>query len=363
MHRCLFALLFILGLSLQAAAAAPAPKLSADERKQVEAAVAGYRRAKDNAEKLKQIDAAAETSPLALRALDDIVSRELNGVLKKYRGQVGKAASMAYAKRLDRKALPEIEALRKTVLDQARGEGELTKEMIVKNSDPALARLREILLLDRSEVVDKNPVLLKLRDGLTPAGERWQRVREQQVKLENAAEKTEDKSDKKSSEPAVAPTFAAWLTADEEQVVGLAMPISEETRSIFALNASYEDDVDPEEYRCIMSVNLTRVLLGLNCLAIDPKLVLAARDHSSDMVKYKFFAHESTQPNKKTPWDRAKNFGTEASAENIAAGSSDGVKTNKQWWYSPGHHKNLLGDHKRIGVGREDRTWTEMFGR
>jgi uncharacterized protein YkwD len=349
------------------AAAAPAAKLSAEERKQVDGVVAAYRRAKDNPEKLKQIDAAAEIGPSALNAIDFIVSRELNAVLRKYRGQVAKAATLAYAKRLNRNALPEIEALRKTVLDQARGDAELTKEMIVKNSDPALERLHEILLLDRSEVVDNNPILLKLREGLTPAGERWQRVREHQTKLENAAAKTDGKSDGKTdgkpSEPAVAPTFAAYLTADEEQVVGLALPMSDATRSIFAINASYEDNLDPEEFRCMLALNLTRVLLGLNCLLIDPKLVLSARDHSSDMAQHKFFAHESPVANKKTPWDRAKNFGTEASGENIAAGSTDGVKTNKQWWYSPGHHKNMLGDHQRVGVGRNENKWTEMFGR
>ncbi|WP_254513216.1 CAP domain-containing protein [Anatilimnocola floriformis] len=361
MYRTLIGLLlFVSGTATWLAAAEnEPPALSSLERKRIDGVVAGYRAAKAQPAKLRQITTAAEISPAALNAIDEIVSKELNAGLERYRKQVAQAATAAYAKRLDQKALPEIEELRKKVLDQARGEKELTKEMIVDNSDPALLRLREILLIDRTLVVEKNPTLIKLRDTLAPLGERWQRVREMQTMLANAAPKKEGGS----SEAAIAPTFAAYLAADEEQIVGLAMPMSDETRVNFATNASFESKMEPEEYRCIMALNLTRVLLGLNSLAIDPKLVLTARDHSNDMIKLDFFAHESPVKDKKTPWDRAKLFGTEASGENIAMGTTDGIKANIMWWHSPGHHKNMLGDHKRVGVGRLDRHWTEMFGR
>lgn len=356
----LWALLFVFGGAAPFAAAIDAPaKISAEERKKIDAVVADYRRAKEQSEKLKQIEAAATTNLVALNTIDMIVTRELNAALQRYRPQVSRAATLAYAKRLDNDALPEIEALRKTVLDQARGDAELTKEMIVSKSDPALQRLREIILLDRATVVDQNPGLLKSREILTPIGERWQRVRELQAKLASETPKT----DGGSQEAATPPNFTAYLVADEEQIVGLALPMSQETRINFAINAAYENKIDPEEYRCILALNLTRTLLGLNSLAIDPNLMLAARDHSSDMVKHKFFSHESPVTNKKSFGDRAKLFGTDASAENIAVGTADGIKTNVQWWHSPGHHKNLLGDYKRVGVGREERHWTEMLGK
>jgi uncharacterized protein YkwD len=80
------------------------------------------------------------------------------------------------------------------------------------------------------------------------------------------------------------------------------------------------------------------------------------------MEKMGFFSHESPVAGKKTPWDRAKLFNTSASGENIAAGVIEGAAANRMWWHSPGHHKNMLGDHKRVGVGRSGRLWTELFG-
>jgi len=88
----------------------------------------------------------------------------------------------------------------------------------------------------------------------------------------------------------------------------------------------------------------------------------AARDHAKDMVEKKFFAHDSPVPGKKTPWARAKRFGTSAHAENIAAGANTGADTIRLWWYSPGHHKNMMGGHARVGLGRHKKTWTQLFG-
>jgi len=70
----------------------------------------------------------------------------------------------------------------------------------------------------------------------------------------------------------------------------------------------------------------------------------------------------SPVPGKKTPWARAKRFGTSAHAENIAAGANTGADTIRLWWYSPGHHKNMMGGHARVGLGRHKKTWTQLFG-
>ena len=67
-------------------------------------------------------------------------------------------------------------------------------------------------------------------------------------------------------------------------------------------------------------------------------------------------------PGKKTLGDRAKRFGTTTHAENIAGGSSAGVGDIQQWWHSPGHHANMLGNHSRVGLGQYGRTWTLMLG-
>ncbi|MCF7675877.1 MAG: CAP domain-containing protein, partial [Akkermansiaceae bacterium] len=116
--------------------------------------------------------------------------------------------------------------------------------------------------------------------------------------------------------------------------------------------------------RGIEESNEWRMLVGLNGLVIDPKLCGGARDHSKDMQEKGFFAHDSPVPGKKTPWDRAKNFGTSASGENIFMGSGDPHGANQGWFYSPGHHKNMFNPGQlRIGLGNAGSHWTQMFGR
>jgi uncharacterized protein YkwD len=88
----------------------------------------------------------------------------------------------------------------------------------------------------------------------------------------------------------------------------------------------------------------------------------AARDHSRDMESLHFFAHESPVEGKKMPWDRALRFNTTAQAENIVMGVHDGRDANEAWFHSPGHHKNMLGEHVRVGVGCSGVYFTEMFG-
>jgi uncharacterized protein YkwD len=138
--------------------------------------------------------------------------------------------------------------------------------------------------------------------------------------------------------------------------------MDEAAKATLAENTKLIGQLDQEEARAILACNLMRQLLGLNVLKIDLKLCEAARDHSADMRKLNFFAHESPVPGKKTPWDRAKNFGTSASAENIAVGYADGNLANLGWFHSPGHHKNMLGNHRRIAVGVAGQHYTEMFG-
>ena len=114
----------------------------------------------------------------------------------------------------------------------------------------------------------------------------------------------------------------------------------------------------------VADANLMRLLAGYSALEIDPKLCAAARDHSKDMETHQFFAHESPVKGKKTPWDRAKNFGTTASGENIYMGSTKPKAANLGWFYSPGHHRNMFNaGHGRIGLGQHNRHWTQLFGR
>jgi uncharacterized protein YkwD len=80
------------------------------------------------------------------------------------------------------------------------------------------------------------------------------------------------------------------------------------------------------------------------------------------MVEKKFFAHESPVPGKRTPGERAAKAGTSAHAENIAAGGERAEAPFWMWFFSLGHHQNMLGTHATLGVGSHGATWTEMFG-
>jgi uncharacterized protein YkwD len=144
----------------------------------------------------------------------------------------------------------------------------------------------------------------------------------------------------------------------------LVSPEEEEARRVAAANAQLASQLESNLVKGMEAVNAMRIMLGLRPLVYDLKLCEAARGHSGDMAANKFFAHESPLPGKRTPWDRAKLAGAEASGENIFMGSDVSTEAIKAWFLSPGHHKNMLNDeNRRQGLGRSDKYWTQMFGR
>ena len=152
------------------------------------------------------------------------------------------------------------------------------------------------------------------------------------------------------------------LTSREELAALAAGALTKADREVLASNRAAAAKIDAQEARAILTLNLIRIRLGLGAQIIDPKLCDAARGHSKDMVEKKFFDHASPVPGKETPWKRAALAGTSASAENIYMGSTGGDDAIQAWWYSPGHHKNMTGGTKRVGVGRADKHFTQMFG-
>lgn len=146
---------------------------------------------------------------------------------------------------------------------------------------------------------------------------------------------------------------------DEAQLV-LAIPPKDQ--KVMLENAALRGQVPDLEYRHAFQVNQYRLLLGRAPLKLNPKLCDAARDHCEDMIKLNFFAHESPVPGKRTPGDRAKNFGASAGGENIFLGSENPDEAFWAWFHSIGHHKNMVGDYSVFGVGNSKRHWTQMFG-
>jgi uncharacterized protein YkwD len=148
--------------------------------------------------------------------------------------------------------------------------------------------------------------------------------------------------------------FSTWIL--------LGLPLSATDRHTLEHNEPFRHRLDPEEFAGTAMLNEIRYLLGLAMVRIEAKLGDAARDHSSDMERLGFFDHTSPVPGKRTPSDRASRFGTSGGAENIARGHRSGPSAIQGWWYSPGHHRNMLGGHGRTGLGRSGELWTQMFG-
>ena len=320
------------------------PKLSIDERESLQA----------------QLLALGEDGARALQRYVeegyDKLDKRVATRERRYASDFERAAQKLLESRLTRDAFKEIDKLRGEIA-KLRADAALTKERIHEVGDPALQRLKELLDLTADDVFVSVPELVAARQALgddtfelEESFKLWRRCNEALP---------EKKRSKALTDPA-----ARWiaLEAGEQLACLLATPMSAGDRDVLARNRTLVAELDPEEAAGILDLNRLRIRLGLNALAIDLKLCEAARDHSGDMRVLGFFAHESPVEGKKTPWDRAARFGTSCSAENIAAGQSTGPDANIGWWYSPGHHKNMLGGHARIGLGRSDTFWTQMFG-
>lgn len=287
----------------------------------------------------------------APQVLLDSLDKELSPQIDGYGKALTKFAAgkeTARGKKLD---MDKVNSLRAQVL-ALRDDPNLTKERIIEVADPAVKELAGLLLPDQQALSAGSRGLLKQRERLMKYALVWE-------KLSSAVMQQQMADGEQQFSP---PSFAAYLQSEEEQALQLATPMDEQTRQALAINAQLAAKLDPEEVRCVSACNLTRNLLGLSALVIDPALVETSRDHSRDMEKLEFFSHDSPVPGKATPWDRAKLFNTTASGENIAKGMSQGFAAHIGWFHSPGHFKNMMGNHKRIGVGKIGVHWTQMFG-
>lgn len=103
--------------------------------------------------------------------------------------------------------------------------------------------------------------------------------------------------------------------------------------------------------------NRERLLAGLQPLAQDENLAIAARNHAKEMSTLKYLSHESPTPANHTLQQRIINAGSIALTigENIAQLSHERLvvtETVKGWMNSPGHRANLLSqDYNSVGFG------------
>ncbi len=316
-------------------------RLDGKQRAQVDRWIRELRTEKDQLARMALVDQILVLGPAASRRLFDWVESDLAKASDRYGKALAKAAEKRLRKQTGKKEKIEIDRLRGTVTALRRKKN-LHSGDIATVADPALARLRELLLPTAATVAGESKELTASRKHIQELSRYLVECRSSlQMKVDEEGKRLE----KLESRAMVIPLYNA---AGQIKVL--------------EANDKTAPEIDPAEAEGIFDLNRTRLLLGLSSLRTDVKLCLAARDHSKDMRTKSFFSHSSPVPGKATPWARARNFGTAASAENIYAGSRSGIDANISWYYSPGHHKNMLNPGFRVvGVGCSEKHWTQMF--
>lgn len=161
-------------------------------------------------------------------------------------------------------------------------------------------------------------------------------------------------------------TLVARLMAQVNDALSLKNMMDRSMLEKYRAIMSYNErnaEFDEKEKDCIRATNEYRFMLGYQALEAQAQLGRAARKHSEEMVRLGYFAHVGPTKGLATPGERcaAEGYGG-GGAENIAMGNTEGVPTFLQWYNSSGHHRNMLGGHTQIGIGRHENHWTENFG-
>jgi uncharacterized protein YkwD len=273
-----------------------------------------------------------------------------------YAGRVERAAKDAAAARAKEnggqpKVTAEVAALRAASLAVSR-RPQLPAEAIRERCDPAVARLTALLWVTPEQAVQQQPDLPAARADVLDLARTYHAAA---AKLSPAD---------RTGVPALPPVeeLDQALAAAEQTACLLALSAAPADRAALLGNQRVAAAMDAQEAASVAELNRIRLLLGVGALAIDPKLCDASRDHSRDMKEMNFFEHESPVAGKETPWKRAARAGTSAVAENLFEGRESGKEAIDGWWHSPGHHANLVRPAKRVGVGRHETYWTQMFG-
>jgi uncharacterized protein YkwD len=317
-------------------------------------------------DKVPAMEALLELGPTGARALAGHLSRELRGLRKDREEDQAellrsfqRLAGRLGRERAGQEHAGEIEDLRRTVL-----QGAVTKASIPSEKDPAVLRLTELLRVRLNDVWDADEdlyedfgaVLDALDDEDFLFGYWWdaREIVADGPAGERLAARLKDHPDPVGEDED--------LLAELDQLARYAMAMTDADRKVMSANAEEFEGLDAKEADGIVELNDLRVLLGLNALRVDLRLCKACRGHSQDMVEGGFFSHSSPVEGKESPWKRAALEGTSAGAENIAAGAAEGPDAIRMWWYSPGHHRNMLGGHRRVGLGRHQGHWTQCFG-
>ncbi len=234
----------------------------------------------------------------------------------------------------------------------------VTTKALRAKAGPAMKNLRVAVTVTAAEIL-ADPAVAEQRKKLLEQIELLEWCRKLQGSdIDKDGNVAPGESDGGSTE------FAARLKRDERTLAIMSLVAPPADRKVLESNWKRREHLPSHEYDGIADVNVMRILMGVRAAAIDLKLCNAARGHSADMVRGGFFSHTSPVPGKASPWARAKKAGTSANGECIYKGSTSPQRANQAWFFSPGHHSIMFSaGARRLGMGRDKRTWTLMTGR
>ena len=307
-------------------AAAHAPALPGDElQRQKESFLSAPGRAGREAAAKTLVSGGEPGARLLLDTLDEWLARQADSATRPPGARTPSPSGS------DRKELERLQA----EIQSLRGEEDLTHERIAQVADPAMQKIQALLRsIARSEQ--------EVRRGVAAEFDAYRRAAARMI-------------------PSPAPGAGGSISpAKADDLDGLYARAA--ARAVQQWNREQARRIPPDWAEGIEDLNRIRMLAGLNPLRTEVQLCKAAEDHSKDMATLNFFDHESPVPGKKTFSDRAKRFETTASGENIFAGSTSPRSANQGWFYSPGHHKNMMTPgHQHVGLGRYGDRWTQLF--
>lgn len=118
---------------------------------------------------------------------------------------------------------------------------------------------------------------------------------------------------------------------------------------------------DDGSLRLLELINDARAKKRIHTLSLDPRLILAASDHSDSMFHHQYFAHRGRGERDFQKRLLYRGYPRSSSAENIAM-APDPNQVYHLWLNSPGHRKNMLHkNYTRIGIARSGNYWTADF--
>ena len=118
-----------------------------------------------------------------------------------------------------------------------------------------------------------------------------------------------------------------------------------------------------QQREMVSLLNKNRLMMGLECLEIDPLLCKICIEHSQDMEERKFFSHTGSDGKGYEQRARDVDWNGGTWAEVIYAGSVSTKAVYDAWWKSEDNRPKLFEKRlNRIGVGIVNKTWTVVVG-